>query len=39
MWDLVSRNLQDVASGIFLYSVECDDENFDRFIGKFVVIR
>jgi hypothetical protein len=38
-WDLVSRNLQDVASGIFLYSVECDDSNFDRFIGKFVVIR
>jgi hypothetical protein len=39
VWDLVSRNLQDVASGIFLYTVECDDENFDRFIGKFVVIR
>jgi hypothetical protein len=39
MWDLVSRNLQDVSSGIFLYSVECEDANFDRFIGKFVVIR
>ena len=39
IWDLVSRNRQDVASGIFLYSVECDDENFDRFIDKFVVIR
>ncbi len=38
-WDLVSRNLQDVASGIYLYSVETDDANFDRFIGKFVVIR
>jgi len=25
-WDLVSRNLQDVASGVFLYSVECEDE-------------
>jgi len=39
MWDLVSRNGQDVASGIFLYSVESDDTNFNRFIGKFVVIR
>lgn len=38
-WDLVSRNGQDVASGIYLYSVESDDSNFDRFIGKFVVIR
>jgi len=39
MWNLVSRNGQDVASGIFLYSVESDDSNFNRFIGKFVVIR
>jgi len=38
-WDLVSRNKQDVASGVYLYSVESDDANFDRFIGKFVVIR
>ena len=38
-WDLVSRNGQDIASGIYLYSVETDDTNFDRFIGKFVVIR
>jgi hypothetical protein len=38
-WDLVSRNGQDVASGVFLYSVEAQDEAFDRFIGKFVVIR
>jgi hypothetical protein len=38
-WDLVSRNGQDVASGVYLYSVEADDSNFDRFIGKFVVIR
>ncbi len=39
MWDLVSRNRQDVASGIYLYSVESDDSNFERFTGKFVVIR
>ena len=39
-WDLVSRNLQDVTSGIYLYSVETDNnENFERVIGKFVVIR
>ncbi len=38
-WNLVSRNGQDVTSGVYLYSVETDDSNFDRFIGKFVVIR
>ncbi|MFQ5510937.1 MAG: hypothetical protein ACE5EO_03725 [Candidatus Krumholzibacteriia bacterium] len=38
-WDLVSRNGQDVASGVYLYSVESADSNYDRFIGKFVVIR
>jgi hypothetical protein len=38
-WDLVSRNGQDVTSGVYLYSVESDDENFKRFIDKFVVIR
>jgi hypothetical protein len=36
-WDLVSRNGQDVTSGIYLFSVEAD--GFDRKIGKFVVIR
>ncbi|MFQ5512561.1 MAG: hypothetical protein ACE5EO_12005 [Candidatus Krumholzibacteriia bacterium] len=38
-WDLVSRSAQDVTSGVYLYSVESEDANFDRFIGKFVVIR
>lgn len=38
-WDLVSRNGQDVTSGVYMYSVETEDKNFDRFIGKFVVIR
>jgi hypothetical protein len=39
-WDLVSRNLQDVTSGIYLFSVETDNnENFERKIGKFVIIR
>ncbi len=38
-WDLVSRSLQDVTSGVYLYAVESEDANFARFIGKFVVIR
>jgi hypothetical protein len=38
-WDLVSRNGQDITSGVYLYSVETQDSNFDRFIGKFVVVR
>jgi hypothetical protein len=39
-WDLVSRNLQDVTSGIYLFSVETDNNNsFQRKIGKFVIIR
>ena len=38
-WDLVSRNGQDVTSGIYMYSVETDSSDFKRFIGKFVVIR
>jgi hypothetical protein len=36
-WDLVSRNGQDVASGVYVYSVEAD--NFESVVGKFVVIR
>jgi hypothetical protein len=38
-WDLVSRNGQDVASGVYLYTVEADDPAFKRVIGKLVVIR
>ena len=38
-WDLVSRNGQDVTSGIYLYSVEPESKDFSRFVGKFVVIR
>jgi hypothetical protein len=38
-WNLVSRNGQQVASGIYLYIVQADDDRFDDFIGKFVVIR
>jgi hypothetical protein len=39
-WDLVSRNFQDITSGIYLYSVETEiNKAFTRKIGKFVVIR
>jgi hypothetical protein len=38
-WDLVSRNGQDVTSGVYLFAVEPDDGNFNRTLGKFVVIR
>jgi hypothetical protein len=38
-WDLVSRNGQDVASGVFLYTVEPQGGGFDRFVSKFVIIR
>lgn len=38
-WDLVSRNGQDVTSGVYLFAVEPESNNFKRAIGKFVVIR
>lgn len=38
-WNLVSRNGQEIVSGIYLYSVQSSDSRFDDFIGKFVVIR
>jgi len=38
-WNLVSRNGQEVVSGIYLFTVHSDDSRFKDFIGKFVVIR
>ncbi len=38
-WNLVSRNGQEVVSEIYLFTVQSDDDRFDDFIGKFVVIR
>jgi hypothetical protein len=39
-WDLVSRNGQDVTSGVYLYSIETNtNAAYQRKIGKFVVIR
>jgi hypothetical protein len=38
-WNLVSRNGQEVVSDIYMYSVESEDENFNRYVGKFTVVR
>ncbi len=38
-WNLISRNGQEVVSGIYLYVVESDNGSFEDFIGKFVVVR
>lgn len=39
-WNLVSRNGQEIVSGIYLYTVQSPgDSRFEDFIGKFVVVR
>lgn len=38
-WNLVSRNGQDVTSGVYLFSVEPESGAFGTATGKFVVIR
>jgi hypothetical protein len=38
-WNLMSRNGQEVVSGIYLYAVQSDDPSFADFHGRFVVIR
>jgi hypothetical protein len=38
-WNLVSRNGQEVVSGIYLYIVKSDDSRFVEFQGRFVVVR
>ncbi len=38
-WDLLSRNGQDVTSGVYIYAVDPSDGQFKRTIGKFVIIR
>ncbi len=38
-WNLMSRNGQEIVSGVYLYSVESDDSRFENFVGKFVVVR
>jgi len=38
-WNLVSRNNQEVVSGIYIYVVQSDDNRFEDFQGRFTVIR
>jgi hypothetical protein len=38
-WNLVSRNGQEIVSGLYLYAVQSADSRFKDFIGKFVVVR
>ena len=38
-WNLMSRNGQEIVSGIYLYVVQSEDSRFDDFIGKFVIVR
>ena len=38
-WNLMSRNGQEIVSGVYLYSVQADDDRFEDFVGKFVVVR
>ncbi|HUV37252.1 MAG TPA: hypothetical protein VMX58_09975, partial [Patescibacteria group bacterium] len=38
-WDLLSRNGQEVTSGVYLFSVDPEDGRFPRTVGKFVIIR
>jgi hypothetical protein len=38
-WNLISRNGQDITSGVYLYSVEFGDDRLARVVKKFTVIR
>jgi hypothetical protein len=38
-WNLMSRNGQEIVSGVYLYAVQSTDDRFEDFVGKFVVIR
>ncbi len=37
-WNLVSRNGQEIISGIYLYVVKSDNSDFADFQGRFIVI-
>jgi hypothetical protein len=38
-WNLMSRNGQEIVSGVYIYAVQADDSRFEDFVGKFVVVR
>jgi hypothetical protein len=35
----MSRNGQEIISGIYIYAVQSADSRFEDFVGKFVVVR
>jgi len=39
LWSLISRNNQKVVSGLYIYVVERKLPTYDKFVGKFVIIR
>lgn len=38
-WNLLSRNGQEIGSGIYLYVVQSEGGQFEDFFGRFVVVR
>jgi hypothetical protein len=38
-WDMISRNRQRIKSGLYVYVVEVDQQVYEKFIGKFAVLR
>ncbi|MCP4571320.1 MAG: hypothetical protein GY838_03140 [bacterium] len=38
-WNMVSRNFQEISSGVYLYVVQSEDDRFEDFVGRFTVIR
>jgi len=36
-WDMLTRSIQSIASGIYFYSVKDDKDN--KFVGKFVIVK
>jgi len=37
-WNLMSRNGQEIVSGIYLFAVRSNDGRYEDFVGRFVVI-
>ncbi len=38
-WNLISRNGQEIVSGIYMFVVQPSDQRFQKFTGRFVVIK
>ena len=39
LWSLISRNTQKAVSGLYIYIVETEQPSYEKFTGKFVIIR